>query len=94
MQLNPQPGRLVDEPKILAEQHHQPQLRITDVWRGIEAAIASAQDDRRCRLQRLVRNKYIDVLAATQAQIAEGQHSKRWALHKQDWQISLIEQAL
>ena len=64
MQLDLQPGRLVDEPEILAERHHQPQLRITDVGRGIKAAVAGAQDECRRRRQRLVGNQQINVLAA------------------------------
>ena len=94
MQLDPQSGRLVDEPEILAERHQQPQLRITDVGRRIEAAIAGARDERRRRRQRLVRNQQIDVLAAAQAEIAEGQHGKRCALDEQDRQIGVVEQAL
>ena len=48
---------------------------------------------RRCR-QRLMRNQQIDVLAAAQAEIAEGQQSKRCALEEYDGQIGLVEQAL
>ena len=54
VQFDPQPGRLVDEAEILAEWHQQPQLRIIDVGRGIEAAIAGARDERRRCRQRLV----------------------------------------
>ena len=43
VQLDPQSGRLVDEPEILAERHQQPQLRVADVGRRIEAAIAGAR---------------------------------------------------
>ena len=49
MQLDPQPGHLVDEAEILAQRQQQPQLRVTDVGRRIEAAIAGASNERRCR---------------------------------------------
>ena len=42
----------------------------------------------------LERNQKIDILAATQAESAEGQHCERCALDEQDRQTGFIEQAL
>ena len=94
MKFDPQSGYLVDEPEVLAERHNQPQLRITDIGRGIEAPIARAQDQLRRRRQRLVRNQQINVLAGAQAEIAEGQHRKRCALDEQYRLIGIVEQTL
>jgi hypothetical protein len=49
VQLDPEPGCLVDEVEVLSEWHQQPQLHFADVGRRIEAAIAGACEECRCR---------------------------------------------